>query len=208
VKNVAAAFGLGRTQRGGATKRVETDTVTFGAFRPEAFEIAGLVDESLRRNQDAEFNIRIRKAGGRVVLDPAIRVFYTPRGSIAGVFRQYHEYGYWRVAVMLKHRTLPGPRTLTPLVFVASIALLASAGTRFSVARRFLAGELVLYVALAVCAALTTVRGRREPLELLPVVVAVFPAFHLGSGTGMLRGLVRASVKTIRGRFRTRHATT
>jgi succinoglycan biosynthesis protein ExoA len=192
---LAAAFGLSRRRHADVNGRVETDTLTFGAFRPVTFERAGLFDGSLRRNQDADLNLRVRKAGGRVVLDPAIRVYYTPRGSIPAVVRQYHEYGYWRVAVMVKHRQLPGPRTLTPLAFVASLAVLSPASTRSPLALRLLAAELALYGTLAVAAAATTVRRRGEPAALVPVVAAIFPAFHLGSGSGMLHGLARAALR-------------
>jgi hypothetical protein len=202
LKDLAAAFGVSRANRREARGRVETDTLTFGAFRHEAFEIAGLFDESLRRNQDADFNLRVRQAGGRVVLDPAIRVFYTPRGSIASVFRQYHDYGYWRTEVMMKHRELPSPRTLTPLVFVASLVILTPSAARSSIARRLLTIELGLYSTLAVGAAVAALRRRKESFRLLPIVTAAFPAFHLGSGTGMFRGLVRGVANSVDSRIR------
>ena len=116
--------GVRGAPRDAAAGRVETDTITFGAFRPAAFELAGLFDESLRRNQDDELNLRVRAAGGRVVLDPSIRVRYTPRGSLRGVFAQYFEYGYWKVAVLWKHRQPPSARSLAPLAFVTSLAAL------------------------------------------------------------------------------------
>jgi GT2 family glycosyltransferase len=84
--------GIGWT-RAASSGPVATDTVTFGAFRPEAFEQAGLFDETLVRNQDDEFNLRLRRAGGEIMLDPDITVMYRPRGSIARVWRQYYEYG-------------------------------------------------------------------------------------------------------------------
>jgi succinoglycan biosynthesis protein ExoA len=188
--SLAAAFGLGRTPALEAA-RFETDTLTFGAFRPESFELVGLFDETLRRNQDDEFNLRVRRAGGRVVLDTGIRVHYTPRSTLRGVFRQYSEYGYWKVAVVVKHRELPGPRSLVPLAFVASLAVLGGLGARSDAARRLLAGELALYAALALAAGATSLRGRREHWTLLPTVAASFPAFHLGYGSGMARGLAR-----------------
>jgi hypothetical protein len=59
----------------------DVDTVPFGAFRRDVFDKVGLFDESLVRNQDYEFNVRIRAAGERVHFDPRIRFAYTPRGS-------------------------------------------------------------------------------------------------------------------------------
>ncbi len=56
--------GIGWTRHGAVDARAEVDTVTYGAFRPQAFQLAGRFDESLVRNQDDEFNLRLRLAGG------------------------------------------------------------------------------------------------------------------------------------------------
>jgi succinoglycan biosynthesis protein ExoA len=191
AKRVAGMFGIPWGRDTAGASRVDTDTLTFGAFRPEAFRRAGLFDEALRRNQDDEFNLRVRKAGGRVVLDPSIQVHYTPRGSFRGVFRQYHEYGLWKVPVMRKHRQLPSPRSLAPLVLVGSVILLAPFAPRVAVARRLLTFELGAYAAMALAFGTTSVRGRRESWRLLPAVMAVFPTFHAAYGLGMLRGWLR-----------------
>ena len=191
AKRVAGAFGIPWARSASNDSRVETDTLTFGAFRPEAFRRAGLFDETLRRNQDDEFNLRVRKAGGRVVLDSSIRVHYTPRGSFHGVFRQYYEYGLWKVPVMRKHRQLPSPRSLAPLILVGSIGLLAPVALRVPAARRLLALELGAYGALAVAFGTICVSRRHESWRLLPAVMAVFPTFHTAYGLGMLRGWLR-----------------
>jgi succinoglycan biosynthesis protein ExoA len=179
--------GIGWTRHAGGTDRVEVDTVTFGAFHPQAFREAGLFDESLVRNQDDEFNLRLRLAGGRIVLDPSIRVLYTPRGSLRAVFAQYHDYGYWKVPVMLKHRKVLSGRSLAPLVLVLSAAGLAVLSPFWKPALVLLALEVTTYVASALGFAVKAAR-RNGDWRLLGRVASVFPAFHLGYGVGMLRG--------------------
>jgi succinoglycan biosynthesis protein ExoA len=171
---------------------VATDTVTFGAFRPEAFARAGLFDETLVRNQDDEFNLRLRRAGGRIVLDPEITVMYRPRGSIRRVWRQYYEYGLWKVPVMLKHRRVLTLRSMAPLAFVIGTVVLVAATLRFPAARRLLALQWGLYGSAAVAFAVRSLKERDEPLGLLPRVLAAFPAFHLGHGSGQVVGWLRA----------------
>jgi succinoglycan biosynthesis protein ExoA len=193
---VAAAMdspfgGIGWTRLSGPDP-VETDTVTFGAFRPAAFEQAGLFDETLVRNQDDELNLRLRRAGGRIVLDPRIRVFYRPRGSLAGVWRQYYEYGLWKVAVMIKHRRAQTIRGMAPLAFVLSTIALLAASPRSRVARRLLTLEWGLYGLSGLVFGTRTLRKRGESISLLPRVLAVFPAFHVGLGLGQLVGWLRA----------------
>lgn len=200
LQRLAGAFGLARERQAARTGRLETDTATFGAFRPATFARAGLFDETLHRNQDDELNLRVRLHGGKVILDPAIRVFYRPRGSLRGVFRQYYEYGYWKVAVMAKHRQTPGPRSLVPAVFVLSAGSLALLGTLSPWSRRLLALELAAYGLAAIAAATTAVRRRDDAGALVPAVVAVFPAFHVGYGTGMVVGAARAAFRSLTGR--------
>jgi succinoglycan biosynthesis protein ExoA len=183
--------GIGWT-RAAASGPVTTDTVTFGAFRPEAFEHAGLFDETLVRNQDDEFNLRLRRAGGQIMLDPEITVMYRPRGSIGRVWRQYYEYGLWKVPVMLKHRRVLTMRSLAPLAFVVATVLLFAATHHFPLARRLLVLQWSVYGGAGVAFAARSVRERGEPWGLMPRVLAAFPAFHLGHGSGQAVGWLRA----------------
>ncbi len=185
--------GIGWTRHAEGGERTEVDTVTFGAFRPEAFENAGLFDEAFVRNQDDEFNLRLRRAGGRIVLDPAIRVRYTPRGSWRGVFRQYYEYGLWKIPVMRKHNAVLGLRSLAPIGLVASLVVLAVLSIPFAWARWALVAEALVYSGGATVFAVRSSRRRKEPLRRVPRVASVFPAFHFGYGIGMALGLIRAA---------------
>jgi glycosyltransferase involved in cell wall biosynthesis len=179
--------GIDWTRHGSTTDRVDVDTVPFGAFPAEVFERIGLFDETLVRNQDDEFNLRIRRAGGRVVLDPALSTAYVPRGSLRGVFSQYYQYGLWKIPVLRKHRRI-GARSLVPAAFVLSLTGLACGGVLLPAARRLLVAEAGAYAILAVAFAVREVRRRQEDAALVPFVAAAFPAFHLGYGAGMLRG--------------------
>jgi GT2 family glycosyltransferase len=185
---VDSAFGGIGWTRHHSGERVEVDTVPFGAFRPEAFRMAGLFDESLVRNQDDEFNLRLRRAGGRVVLDPAIRVFYRPRGSFRRLFRQYYEYGRWKAPVMRRHGRPTSARSLVPGAFVAAIVALLLLSTWHPQATVLLALKLSAYAALAVGFGAVCLRRRHEPWRLLPRVVGVFFTVHVAHGLGMLTG--------------------
>lgn len=187
--------GVNWTRHAGAKQRLEVDTVYCGAFLPVAFERAGLYDESLPRNQDDELNLRLRSAGGRVVLDPAIRAVYVPRGSFSGLLRQYYEYGLWKVAVMRKHRQVVSARSLAPLALVGSLALLGAAATASPAARRGLVLESAVYAGAAVAFGAAALRRRGEDMTLLPRVAAAFATFHAGYGLGMLGGLVRTFLR-------------
>jgi succinoglycan biosynthesis protein ExoA len=106
-------------ERGG-----EAETVYLGCFRRSIFERVGLFDEGLVRNQDDELNDRIVAAGGRIWLSPHIRSTYVGRSSFRALWRQYYQYGYWKVRVLRRH---PGARRLRHLAPAALVASLSSA---------------------------------------------------------------------------------
>jgi succinoglycan biosynthesis protein ExoA len=172
--------------------RRDSDILTYGAFLPEAFAQVGLFDETLLRNQDDEFTLRLRRAGGRVVLDSTIRVHYIPRGSLRDVARQYFQYGFWKVAVIRKHRCIPSARSAAPPLFVISLLILAPAAVFLPLARWLFAAEISLYAFLAATFGAGTIRRRREPWRLLPRVITVFPTFHIAYGLGILRASIGA----------------
>jgi succinoglycan biosynthesis protein ExoA len=116
---------------------------------------------------------------------------YRPRGSIRRVWRQYFEYGLWKVPVMVKHRRVLTLRSMAPPAFMLGTAVLL-AGIRYPAARRLLLLQWSVYGSAALLFGIRSLREREEPMELLPRVLAAFPAFHLGYGSGQLVGWLRA----------------
>lgn len=94
------------------------DTVFGGVYNREVFDRIGLFDEEFVRNQDDEFNLRLTRSGGKIWQSPRIKSWYCPRGSLAALFWQYRQYGYWKVRVIQKHRTPASLRQLVPGGFV------------------------------------------------------------------------------------------
>ncbi|GJQ23461.1 MAG: hypothetical protein HBSAPP01_12510 [Candidatus Brocadia sapporoensis] len=66
-------FGVGNAYfRIGSKEPRYVDTVPFGCYKREVFQRIGLFDEDLVRNQDDEFNLRLTKNGGKLLLVPDI----------------------------------------------------------------------------------------------------------------------------------------
>lgn len=102
------------------------DTVYLGCFKRDVFEKAGLFDPKMSPNEDAEFNLRICKAGGKIYLDNKIRVEYFPRDTFTKLVKQYFHYGRGRNRTFKKHRTLTSVRQLAPPLWcVLSLVFLA-----------------------------------------------------------------------------------
>jgi SAM-dependent methyltransferase/GT2 family glycosyltransferase len=192
ARAIAAAqssrVGVGGVAFRTSTEAAWVDTLAFGAYRREVFDRIGTFDEALVRNQDDELNLRLTRAGGRIWMDPSVRSTYFSRGTLAGLWRQYHGYGFYKLAVMRKHRTVPSPRHLAPAAFVGaaagSVALSALRRTPWPVAA--VLGPYALAVGTSSAAA-----GHRVDADV-PTVAAATVAMHTAYGLGWWAGLFRA----------------
>lgn len=190
---IAAAF-QSRWLAGGARSRQLdhsgwVDTVYLGCWPRATFERFGDFDEMLVRNQDDEHNLRITRGGGRIWQSADIRSAYRPRDSLAALWRQYQQYGYWKPFVIRKHggaaslrHWLPGGLVLG-LALSAALALIGGLGWMAAL----LPG---LYLAVVLGASLAiAAQTRWAHLPWLPLVI---PACHLGYGLGFLLGVFDA----------------
>jgi hypothetical protein len=94
---LASRFGIGNPRSWSPPSpgqgRMDVDTFPLGSWPAERLRALGGWDERFLRNQDFELNYRLRRAGGRLVFDPAIRSIYRPRESLRALGRQYWDYG-------------------------------------------------------------------------------------------------------------------
>ncbi len=172
------------------------DTVPYGCWRATTFDHLGLFDETLVRNQDDEFNLRLIRSGGKIWQDPAIRSWYSPRATLGGLFNQYFQYGFWKVAVIRKHR-LPGSwRHLVPSVFVTAflglpvIALLGFLIGATSAGWFAAALSLALFAVYSTClVAASLLAARTSGWVTLPYLPLAFAAYHFSYGLGFVAGL-------------------
>lgn len=168
----------------------EVDTVPFGAFRKELVDQIGGFDESLLANEDYEFNVRIRKNGGKVWLNPNIRSIYFARHNLTELARQYWRYGYWKVRMLWRYPKTLRYRQALPPMFVLSIFLLGVLSIWSNLAGSFLGLQVVSYAsALLVVAAFMAIRKRSAWLLLgVPLAMATM---HVSWGSAFLWSLVR-----------------
>ena len=159
-----------------------------GFYKRDTLVRLGLYDEELVRNQDDELNLRLIRAGGTIYQCPKIRLKYFPRSSLKALFRQYLQYGYWKVRVMQKHRLVPSWRHLVPGVFVTGLAL----GPVFKLVSPVLFFLWVMLVTVYLVGSLgfSIHVARKKGWDLLPLLPAVFATYHVAYGLGFLFGVV------------------
>jgi len=168
------------------------DTLAFGTHRMWIVDKVGYFDEELVRNQDDEFNLRIILAGGKIWMSKAIQSTYFSRGSLVKLWKQYFQYGFWRIRTLQKHKRPASFRQLVPLIFVLSLLLPGLAGFLWKPLWILLAIEVALYVLGLLIGALDV--GRKSGRRYAPLAPVVFAILHFAYGLGCLWGVVRFSI--------------
>jgi succinoglycan biosynthesis protein ExoA len=163
------------------------DTVYLGCWPRHVFDRIGLFDEELVRNQDDEFNLRLTRAGGKIWQSPRIKSWYIPRNSLLALFKQYMQYGYWKVRVIQKHRLPASVRHLVAGGFVLSLIVLFLASLKWPLAGQGWIGLVSAYSACNITASFLT--AARHGWKLLPLLPVVFACYHFAYGFGFLRGI-------------------
>lgn len=156
------------------------------------FAAVGGYDERFAANEDAELDLRIRRAGGRIWLAGGIEAVYFPRRTLGALWRQYRRYGEGRARTFLKHgERLRIRQMLPPIVLVAIGAALV-----LSPALPWLLAVPALYAAaLAVAAWVLFWRARSWCTLAAAPATAIM---HLAWGWGFLACVIN---RTERRRF-------
>ena len=186
-------FGVGNAHfRTGSNKPLFVDTVFGPCWRRDVIARIGWFDERLERSQDIEFSGRLRRAGGKILMSPEMKIDYYARATLGGFWRQNWSNGVWAIlpfahvsgiAVRWRH--------LAPLALVLGLAgsAVAAAWTGMWLAW-IVTGS---YAAANVAASVQAAWKERSPgvAFRLPVV---FASLHLAYGLGSLWGCIRLAV--------------
>lgn len=174
----------GSAHRGGKTSGF-VDHGHHAGFDRKVFLETGGYDETFTHNEDAEYDTRLRKAGGRIFMDAGIRLTYLPRDTVAGLARQYFNYGKGRARTLMKHGETPRLRQLIPpATLVACVLGLLVAP--FSLWGLALPGGYLAALGLASAAVMVK---RRSLCGLLAGVASA--TMHMSWSLGLFRQLLK-----------------
>jgi glycosyltransferase involved in cell wall biosynthesis len=191
TKVLASSFGAGGAHYiTGGKKPREVDTVFGGCFRREVFEKIGLFNERLTRSQDMEFNLRLKKAGGKIMFFPDIKSYYYPKKtSITNFFRHNFTNGIWAVYPLKIVGTVFKPRHYIPFFFVVALLLFGIGGIFSRTIYWFFIAFVSAYIAADIYFSLR-IFLKEKSLALLFIVPIIFPIRHIGYGLGSLWGFL------------------
>lgn len=159
----------------------DVESVYLGVYRAGVFSTVGQYNPALLRTEDDDMNARLRAAGHRIRLDPAIRSTYLCRNDLPSIWRQYFGYGYWKVALAAVRPDSIRLRHAVPAAFVLAVvgSLVVSATLWVWFAPIVLGAYLSALLVGAVLASDLSLRSRL----IFPVVVATM---HVSYGLGTL----------------------
>jgi len=193
---MSSPFGVGDTTFRHSQVEQWTDSVPFAAYRRDVFERVGYFAEDIDRGEDDEFNYRLRDAGGRILLTPAIRCVYYSRPTLAALARQYWGYGLAKASVLGRH---PGRLRARHLAPSALVLALAGGGLLSFIKRRFVLVPAVAASAYWTANLVASLRiARRGNWREAPYLPLAFATIHFSAGAGMLAGALRGLVRRAR----------
>lgn len=174
----------GSAHRGGKVSGF-VDHGHHAGFDRKAFLAFGGYDETFTHNEDAEYDTRLRAAGGKIFLDAGIRLTYLPRNTAGGLARQYFNYGKGRARTLMKHGERPRLRQLIPpaTLLACVLGLLVAP---FSLWGLVLPGG---YLAALVLASVMVAVKQRSLCGLLAGVASAI--MHMSWSAGLFRQLLK-----------------
>lgn len=196
-------IGLGGGAYHGGAVEGEAESAYLGVMRRAVLDEVGLFDETIRRGEDWELNLRIRRAGHLVWFDPQLSVTYWPRESWLRLARQFRATGAWRGELVRRFGRRNGIRFFAPPALVLLLAaaivvgVLQATGVLSGIASLVACViylPLAVYVLLDLAVALSPGGGSlRQRLWTL----AVLPTMHLSWGIGFIGGVLRGAKDTV-----------
>jgi glycosyltransferase involved in cell wall biosynthesis len=180
---MSSPLGVGMGNYRVTDTEVFVDTIGTPIYRKAIFEEVGVFDEVLVRNQDDELNHRITSKGYKLKLLPDITISYYVRDDFNKLFMQYFQYGYWKIYVNKKHKTITTFRQIIPAAFIACIffGAILSVFPPFKYIYFFFVG---LYLVLL--AATSINKGIKTGI----FTFLSFLCLHFGYGLGYLKGII------------------
>ncbi|MCK4796063.1 MAG: glycosyltransferase family 2 protein [Spirochaetes bacterium] len=184
----SSKFGVGNSMFRTSKKSGKTDTVLFFCFYKHVTDKIGMFDERIWRNQDNEFNYRLKKNNFILWQDSDIIVKYYNVESFTKLLYQGFLTGKWNLWTTYIHPLSLSLRHFIPFIFV--VYLITS--SIFTVFNSFI-GTLLLSFALipyfSINIFLSVYYGIKDRSPITFLLIPTFFLYHFSYGLGSLFGL-------------------
>jgi glycosyltransferase involved in cell wall biosynthesis len=186
AKAMTSKFGVGASNFRTMKKSAYVDTVGIPLIRRSLFDEIGFFDESLTRNQDDDFSYRAIKAGHQIYYLVNAKTEYLVRANFLKLFKQYSQYGYFKVFVNLKHKHVTTLRQLVPVAFLSFLIL----GLLITLISPSFSSSYFSIIFLYYVLGFYFAYQESENINELFLIQWSFFVLHIGYGFGYLKGLI------------------
>lgn len=159
--------------------------ISFACYRKKAVLEVGNFDPEFWCGQDAELDLRLLKAGYKILYTPETKVYHFKRNTLKSLFRQMYRYGIARAKMVKKH-----PKTLKLFHlfgsgFILGMILLLIL-TILNIIPLWIIPLLALvYVLLCI---FSSFQVTKKPTLIISSIFFYF-LIHVGYGVGFIRGI-------------------
>lgn len=188
---LSSIFGAGNSYfRTGTAEPKWQDTVAFGCYKKEVFEKIGLYNEKLKRSQDMELNLRLKKNGLKTLLFPKIAGYYYPKDNFKDFFMHNFNDGIWAIYPLKFVKISFNVRHYIPLLFVLSLIISLFLSIFLKIFFYIFLAIFISYALLAIYFSFNFVREEKK-LSALIILFFVFFIRHFGYGFGSIVGIIK-----------------
>jgi len=167
-----------------------TDHLSFSCYRKEAVEKVGGFDPVFWCGQDYELDIRLRKAGYKILYTPKTKVYHFKRDSVRSLWRQMYRYGIARAKMVKKHHDtlkffhLLGPGFILGVLLVVLLTILGL------LPLWIIPSLVIAYILMSL---VSTLQITRKPSVVVSSVL-FYLLIHIGYGAGFIRGIFNSKL--------------
>jgi len=155
------------------------------SYRRDLFDKIGIYDERFDACEDVELNYRAHLNGYKSYTSPDLAVYYYPRSSIKGLFRQLKRYGQGRYRLFRKHKSSLSLGTMVPVLMTLGIPL--------GIVVSLLWNPFVYPFIIALAFYLLLITGwslaiaLRKGIRYFFILPLIYPTIHLALGYGFIK---------------------
>lgn len=172
--SLSSKFGVGGSGfRAGVEKPEWADTAFGACYKKEVFEKIGLFNENLLGSQDIEFNLRLKRACGKLLLAPDIVIEYHPKPTLWEFFKHNIRDGIWAI-LPIKFTKMPFRlKHYIPLIFIITLPLSI---WPYIPVNLFFSAKIAVH---------------EKDWQMAFILPVVFAARHFGYGIGSMLGIFK-----------------
>lgn len=191
---MSSPIGVGNARHRFSDYEGYAEIACFPVFKKEIFDIIGLYDESLVRNQDDELTLRLIRSGYKIYLSPSVKCVYYVRDNPSKLFKQYFYYGFWRVAVLKKHKIPASLRQMAPigLLLIFLLAILFSMFLPYNSVLISITLPILYMISIILLSVPVMIKNDLKTGLLFPLAVIIL---HQAYALGFLKGIFKEIIK-------------